>query len=183
MVNFKASLESRKTKTLLIVGLFVLAATASIFIYQIQSLQNSKSKSGDSPAKGLKDVTSFEECAKAGYRILMTYPRQCKTPDGITFTERVVMEESTIDTNSSCQRDENCQLINQDLGFSYCWTGCDRIDYFLAKWIAVNREWYAEQRAKNRPKTCGPAPMCNPRPIDDNFTAQCTNGRCQKVPK
>lgn len=34
-------------------------------------------------------ITSFEECAAKGYPILESYPRQCKTPDGKTFTEDI----------------------------------------------------------------------------------------------
>jgi len=32
-------------------------------------------------------ITTFEGCAKAGYPILESYPRQCSTPDGRSFTE------------------------------------------------------------------------------------------------
>ena len=31
-------------------------------------------------------ITSFSECAEAGYPIMESYPRRCKTPDGKTFT-------------------------------------------------------------------------------------------------
>lgn len=34
-------------------------------------------------------VNSFEECVSAGYPVLESYPRQCKTPDGKTFTEDI----------------------------------------------------------------------------------------------
>lgn len=34
-------------------------------------------------------ITSFEECAKAGYPVLESYPRQCETPDGKIFVEKV----------------------------------------------------------------------------------------------
>ena len=37
----------------------------------------------------LEAVSSFNECAEAGYPILESYPPQCKTPDGRTFTEDV----------------------------------------------------------------------------------------------
>lgn len=37
----------------------------------------------------IADINSFEECAAAGYPILETYPEQCKTPDGRTFTKIV----------------------------------------------------------------------------------------------
>lgn len=32
-------------------------------------------------------ISSFEDCVNAGYPIMESYPRQCKTPDGRTFTE------------------------------------------------------------------------------------------------
>jgi len=32
-------------------------------------------------------VSSFEECMTAGYPVMESYPRQCSTPDGQTFTE------------------------------------------------------------------------------------------------
>jgi len=34
-------------------------------------------------------VNSFEECVSAGYPVMESYPRQCKTPDGKTFTEDI----------------------------------------------------------------------------------------------
>jgi hypothetical protein len=34
-------------------------------------------------------IESFEECARAGYPILESYPRQCRTPDGKSFTESI----------------------------------------------------------------------------------------------
>ncbi len=36
------------------------------------------------------DVKSFEDCLDAGYPVLESFPRQCKTPDGRTFAEEVV---------------------------------------------------------------------------------------------
>ncbi|TAK05096.1 hypothetical protein EPO33_03875 [Patescibacteria group bacterium] len=34
-------------------------------------------------------ITSFEECAAAGNPVMESYPRQCRTPDGRSFTEEV----------------------------------------------------------------------------------------------
>jgi len=39
------------------------------------------------PAK--VEVQGFDDCVKAGYPVLESYPRQCKTPDGKTFTEDI----------------------------------------------------------------------------------------------
>lgn len=34
-------------------------------------------------------INSFEDCATAGYPIMESYPRQCRTPDGRSFVETV----------------------------------------------------------------------------------------------
>ncbi len=38
---------------------------------------------------GEEKITSFEKCVSAGYPVLESYPRQCKMPDGKTFTEDI----------------------------------------------------------------------------------------------
>lgn len=35
------------------------------------------------------EVLSFEDCVNAGYPIMESYPRQCKTPDGRTYAEEL----------------------------------------------------------------------------------------------
>ena len=47
-----------------------------------------------------KEITNFDECAKAGYPIMESYPRQCKTSDGKTFVEGIESKEpeKTIET-------------------------------------------------------------------------------------
>jgi hypothetical protein len=40
-------------------------------------------------------IMNFEECSKAGYPILESYPPQCKTPDGRTFTQAVASSTPT----------------------------------------------------------------------------------------
>jgi len=61
-------------------------------------------------------ISSFEECARAGYPILESYPRQCKTPDGRTFTEKLTPEEKekTTPPQGACENlcgDGICQEI------------------------------------------------------------------------
>lgn len=43
-------------------------------------------------------VNNFEECVSAGYPVLESYPRQCKTPDGRTFAEDIgnVLEKADL---------------------------------------------------------------------------------------
>lgn len=43
-------------------------------------------KPGEAPTL---NINNFEECVSAGYPVLESYPRQCKTPEGKTFTEDI----------------------------------------------------------------------------------------------
>lgn len=38
------------------------------------------------------DIVSFKDCIDAGFPVLESYPRQCRTPDGRTFTEKIEKE-------------------------------------------------------------------------------------------
>lgn len=49
-----------------------------------------------SPLPSENKITSFEECAKAGYPITESYPRQCRA-DGETFTEELSQEKTCVD--------------------------------------------------------------------------------------
>jgi len=40
-------------------------------------------------------VNSFEECAAAGYPVMESYPRRCRTPDDRTFTENAAISGGT----------------------------------------------------------------------------------------
>lgn len=36
-----------------------------------------------------KTISSFDECVQAGYPVMESFPRQCRTPDGRTFVEQI----------------------------------------------------------------------------------------------
>lgn len=38
----------------------------------------------------IQSISTFEECAQAGYPIMESYPKQCSTPDGRNFTKQVI---------------------------------------------------------------------------------------------
>lgn len=38
-------------------------------------------------------ITSFEDCAAAGYPVMESYPEQCRTPDGVTYVREIPEEE------------------------------------------------------------------------------------------
>lgn len=50
-----------------------------------------------------QEIRSFEECAAAGNPVMESYPRQCRTPDGRTFTEEIQDKDQVI----GGQRDEH----------------------------------------------------------------------------
>ncbi len=53
--------------------------------------------------KTIEKITSFDECAAAGYPIMESYPEQCRTPDGKVFVAEVKapIEELKTATSSS----------------------------------------------------------------------------------
>lgn len=61
---------------------FLVVASAVIFWYMYPSLKKPKD---ERPAQ----TSSFEECAKAGYPILESYPRQCRDRSGNLFFETI----------------------------------------------------------------------------------------------
>ena len=63
-------------KIILIPILILLSATIGFFVWKYFAIP-------------VIIITSFNECAAKGYPILESYPRQCKTPDGKTFTEDI----------------------------------------------------------------------------------------------
>ena len=60
-----------------LVAVFVILLIAGIVVWKYQ--QTSK----------VQSISTFEECAQAGYPIMESYPEQCKTPDGRNFTKQI----------------------------------------------------------------------------------------------
>lgn len=130
-----------------------------------------------------KNIRTFEDCEAAGFPIMESYPRQCRTLDGRTFVSNV--DRYNIEKEISCGSDSDCQLANSARGLSCCYAGaCDPADYSLEQWEAVNAAWYHSARSKYcpTPEQCGPAPMCLPKPLNDNYSAKCIAKECRKVP-
>lgn len=49
-----------------------------------------------------ESVLSFEDCAAAGYPVMESYPRQCRTPDGRTYAEEIPAQATYM--NASADR-------------------------------------------------------------------------------
>jgi len=41
----------------------------------------------------VKEVTNFNECVAMGYPVMESFPRQCRTPEGATFTEVIDIDK------------------------------------------------------------------------------------------
>lgn len=55
------------------------------------------------------EITNFEQCTKAGYPVLETYPRQCKTPDGRKFREILKQKNTCIEQGGNvCSSSQTC---------------------------------------------------------------------------
>ncbi len=50
----------------------------------------------NTPAVQVVQIQSFEDCVKAGFIVMESYPRQCRTSDGRTFTEEIKNEEVVV---------------------------------------------------------------------------------------
>ncbi len=59
----------------------------------------------EEPCPGM--VTNFKECAALGYPLMESYPRQCRTPEGETFTEDI--EQPTHDDPAQGQAIETAK--------------------------------------------------------------------------
>lgn len=62
--------------------IFILAGvTAGVYFWITTTKQ---------PQNPAVEISSFEECAQAGYPIMETYPEQCRTSDGKTFVKEII---------------------------------------------------------------------------------------------
>ena len=66
-------------KNFLIGIIIIILALGGIFYY----------KKTKAPVVVAPEVKSFEDCEDAGYPIMESYPRQCRTPDGRLFVEEI----------------------------------------------------------------------------------------------
>ncbi len=66
-------------KTLGVVAIIIVLISASIYFF------SNRQKSSPQEA-----ITNFEECARAGYTVGESYPRQCWTPDKKHFVEKII---------------------------------------------------------------------------------------------
>lgn len=65
-----------------------LITAAICFLVSLSSCtQSGNQQAGDGLILAQKGISSFEECAAAGYAVRRSFPAQCMTPDGRTFIQ------------------------------------------------------------------------------------------------
>ncbi len=152
-------------------------------------------------------IDNFADCLAAGYPVAESYPRQCRTPEGIMFVEELATTTTELggcqgnescpigqfcnqgicqvpSYDSSCKVDDDCLLVNNELAYSCCYAGaCQAIDYSESKWVAVNVADYSTKRSTYCPADdkCGPAPGCPSQYTPSNFVARCQQNVCVKT--
>ena len=58
----------------------------------------------------VEDITNFDECIAAGYPAMESYPRQCMTKDGESFTEDIIIEEPLYQCTDEQKQAEICTM-------------------------------------------------------------------------
>jgi len=78
---------------IIIVIIVVLLISGGLYFYLNSQTQKAPENSELPKTEQAQEVNNFEECVAKGYQILESAPRQCETPEGITFTEETQQEE------------------------------------------------------------------------------------------
>lgn len=71
-------MHNLSTTTLIVLGLVLTVVAAFLMAYR-NTLEQQR----------VLSITTFEECAAAGYPVMESYPEQCRTPDGRLFVREV----------------------------------------------------------------------------------------------
>ncbi|OGD84036.1 hypothetical protein A2165_01805 [Candidatus Curtissbacteria bacterium RBG_13_40_7] len=114
--KIKSFLLSKTLKEKIIL-IFLTLATLVIFVLAVYFYIQSRSKMDtvtQSKPSQISSINSFEDCSKAGNPILETYPRQCKTADGKSFTE-IILQESLDAPRCDVNSDGKCNAGDLDL--------------------------------------------------------------------
>lgn len=75
-------------------------------------------------------VTDFDSCVEAGYPVMESYPRQCKTANGQLFVEVTgeLSEISCLNAGGHWNECSNkCQLANQGIDDAICTMECQAL--------------------------------------------------------
>ena len=82
---------------LLAVGIVVVILALALVIWGISALSDNPEE-GELQNDGF-GIASFEECVAAGYPVMESYPRQCRTPDGTLFIEDGSVQPGSLESD------------------------------------------------------------------------------------
>ena len=88
-----------KQKFILIIGVLVIFTGLAIYLWLSKRSLFQLSK-----------IKNFEECVKAGYLILDSYPRKCQTPEGKVFVENIKKDSSLVATPKLPVVKDGCKI-------------------------------------------------------------------------
>lgn len=98
------------------------------FLYILTSNQDGRGTPDNTDDKILritpidgKVISSFEQCVSAGYTVMESYPRQCSTPDGLHFTEKIA---ACINISKDNPIVVDAEVENLDSGIQIKVNGC-----------------------------------------------------------
>ena len=80
-------MNSARIIGLIIALLIVLALLGVVVVWGLGSLDEGNSGRDNGNYSSDEEIGSFKECAEAGYPIMESFPRRCRTEDGRVFTE------------------------------------------------------------------------------------------------
>lgn len=88
-------------KTSTLIGIAIMLAFAAAILYSLTTAAGERR---------MLAISSFQECALAGYPIMETYPERCATPDGRTFVNIEQANSSTADGNGEQLVSNGCAV-------------------------------------------------------------------------
>lgn len=91
LLNLTDIKVTMKQITLTFGGILVLILVFFVYNY---------TKKVQTPVVPVIEVLSFNDCVKAGYTVMESYPRQCRTPDGRIYAEEIVLEAKYVNASS-----------------------------------------------------------------------------------
>jgi len=92
-------------KKALIITVIAIAALAAAFFALNAYIYNEKQAEEETP-QDAPQVLSFEDCMAAGYPVMESHPRQCRTPDGRTYAEEIAPPTTYVNASDDMIRVE-----------------------------------------------------------------------------
>jgi hypothetical protein len=99
---------------IIIVTIVVLLIGGGLFFYLNLQTHKASESSELSKTEKTQEIKNFEECVAMGYQVLEGAPRQCNTPEGLTFTEEAKQEEPITPPQNSQEKKEQPKITCND---------------------------------------------------------------------